>query len=85
MSSIEVTYEIINVINEIIKLRQFKKNKQKRIWIKSWIQRRNALGASSTLTRELAFKDPGSYYNFLRINEDMFNILLKKVTLKYII
>lgn len=61
------------------------KKKQKLIWIKPWIQRRNALGASSTLTRELASEDPDSYCNFFRINEDMFNILLKKVVLKYII
>lgn len=85
MSTTEVTYAIINVISEIIKLRQTKKKKQKRIWIKPWIQRRNALGASSTLTRELASEDPDSYCNFFRINEDMFNILLKKVVLKYII
>lgn len=81
MSSTEVIYAIVNVINEIIKLRRSKKNKRKRIWVKSWIQRRNALGASSTLMRELAFEDPGSYYNFLRINEDVFDILLKKVIL----
>lgn len=83
--STELTYAILNVISEIIKLRQTKKKKQKRVWIKSWIQRRNALGASSTLMRELASEDPDSYCNFLRINEDMFNILLKKVVLKYAI
>jgi len=85
MSTTEVTYVIINVISEIIKLRQTKKKKQKRIWIKPWIQRRNALGALSTLMRELASEDPDNYCNFLRIKEDMFNILLKKVVLKYII
>lgn len=35
--------------------------------------------------RELASEDPDSYCNFLKINEDMFNILLKKVVLKYAI
>ncbi|KAL4112334.1 hypothetical protein QTP88_016144 [Uroleucon formosanum] len=39
----------------------------------------NVISASSTLTRELASEDPDSYCNFFRINEDMFNILLKKV------
>lgn len=42
--------------------------------------RRNTLGASNTIIRELAIEDPKSYFNFHRIDETMFSILLAKVT-----
>lgn len=42
--------------------------------------RRNTLGASNALIKELATADPMSYFNFLRIDETMFNILLAEVT-----
>ena len=41
-----------------------KKKKKKRIWVRDWISRRNELGASSRLLRELAGEDPASYISF---------------------
>lgn len=52
---------------------------EKRIWTKKWVMRRNTLGASNALIKELAIEDPKNYFNFLRIDETMFNILLAKV------
>jgi len=49
--------------------------------MKSWIERRNQLGISNTLLKELAIEDKSSYCNFLRIDEDMFNVLLQKVNI----
>ena len=82
MSTDEVELAIVRVIEELIKLKRG--NKQvakgnKKMWVKTWILKRNQLGVSNTLLRELALEDHQSYSNFLRINEDMFNILLQKV------
>jgi len=76
MSSNETICAVLRVIEEIIKLKRSKMSKKKKIWVKDWIKRRNNLGASNTLLRELAVEDPRKYFNFLRINESMFNILL---------
>ncbi|XP_001951832.2 putative nuclease HARBI1 [Acyrthosiphon pisum] len=79
MSSNETICAVLRVVEEIIKLKRHKKSKKKKIWVKNWIKRRNNLGASNTLLKELAVEDPRNYFNFLRINESMFNILLGKV------
>lgn len=42
--------------------------------------RRKILGASNSLLKELTVEDSKSYFNFLRIDETMFNILLAKET-----
>lgn len=77
----EITIAMLRVVEEIIKLKRLKTSeKNKRIWTKKWIMRRNTFGASSSMIQELAIEDPKSYFNFLRIDETMFNILLAKVT-----
>jgi hypothetical protein len=77
----EVVRSMITVIGEMIllkhKKRKLKKNKE---WVRKWIQRRNNLGVTNTLVKELAIEDPKSFYNFLRMNEEMFDILLNKVS-----
>ncbi|KAF0712129.1 protein ALP1-like [Aphis craccivora] len=78
-STDELELAIVRVIKELIKLkRENRKVAKKKLWVKTWILRRNQLGASNTLLRELALEDQQSYFNFLRINESMFNILLQK-------
>lgn len=74
-----IIFAMLQVIEEIIKLKRSTTNNKKRIWVKKWIARRHTLGASNSLLRELSIEDPKSYHNFLRINEDMFNTLLNKV------
>lgn len=47
-----------------------KKKKFKRkllIWVRKWISRRNRLGASETLLKELALEDKVAYNNHLII------------------
>lgn len=77
----EITIAMLRVVEEIIKLKRSRLSKnKKRIWTKKWIMRRNTLGASNALIQELANEDPKSYFNFFRIDETMFNIILAKVT-----
>jgi len=78
MSTDEVELAIVRVIEELIKLKRGNKQvakANKKMWVKTWILKRNQLGVSNTLLRELALEDHQNYSNFLRINEDMFNIL----------
>lgn len=71
---------MIRVIGEVIIMKQGKTSKKmKREWVKKWVQRRQCLGISNTLLNELAVEDPKCFQNFLRMNEDMFNMLLEKV------
>lgn len=58
---------------------QNERRKKKRMWVRKGIGRREQYGASSTLLKELVDEDPISYFNFLRINSDMFLWLLEKV------
>ncbi|KAL4104342.1 hypothetical protein QTP88_019643 [Uroleucon formosanum] len=61
---------------ELLKFKS-KKTKKRRLWTRKWILRRNTLGASTNLLKELSV-DPKSFYNHLRMNEDMFLYLLEK-------
>ncbi|GBL87585.1 hypothetical protein AVEN_165189-1 [Araneus ventricosus] len=42
-------------------------NESKRLWVRKWIKRRNQLGASNLLLRELAAENPAEYKLFLRM------------------
>lgn len=64
---------------ELLKLK-YKKTKKSRLWTRKWILRRNTLGASTNLLKEISVEDPKSFYNHLRMNEDMFLCLLEKVS-----
>lgn len=81
MSSEQVELSIIQVIEQLIIIKREYEARKKRIWVKKWINRRNQLGASNTLLKELAVEDPKSYFNYLRIDEEMFNILLEKINI----
>lgn len=79
MSSEQIEIAIIQIIEELLVIKRKFEARKKRIWVKKWIKRRNQLGASNTLLKELAAEDPKSYFNYLRINEEMFNTLLEKI------
>ncbi|CAI6376729.1 unnamed protein product [Macrosiphum euphorbiae] len=68
-----------DVFEQILILELEKKTKKREYWVRKWISRRNTLGASGTLLKELHFEDPRSYCNFLRVDYDMFYELLQKV------
>lgn len=66
----------IKCLQEKEKERKQKKSRKGKLWARSWILRREMLGASSTLIKELREEDPRSYRTFLRMNEESFNELL---------
>lgn len=66
---------LVEVIDELIIFKK-RNRRTKKLWV-----RRNQLGISNTLLKELAVEDTSSYFNFLRINEEMFNVLLQKVNI----
>jgi len=80
MSTDAIELALVEVINELITLKR-RHRRPKKLRMRSWIERRNQLGILNTLLKELAIEDTSSYFNFLRINEDMFNVLLQKVNI----
>lgn len=58
MSSEQVEIAIIKIIEELLVIKRKHETLEKRIWVKKWIKRRNQLGASNTLLKELAVEDP---------------------------
>jgi hypothetical protein len=60
-----------------------KNHRKKGMWVKHWIHRRGAQGASNNLIRELKLEYPTNYNNFLRMDENQFNDLLAKVASKF--
>lgn len=86
MAGTELVHAGINVVVEILalELRQIlqdnkKKRRKHKIWVRKWISRRKALGASDNLISELADEDHGAYFNHLRMSEDQFNYLLNRI------
>lgn len=80
MSTDAIELALVEVINSLITLKR-RNQKSKKLWVRSWIERRNQLGISNTLLKELEVEDASSYFNFLRIDEEMFNELLQKVNI----
>jgi hypothetical protein len=56
-----------------------KKRRPRRWWVKSWIRRREKLGASTQIFVELAAEDSDSYRNHLRMSEAQLDFFLQKV------
>lgn len=52
---------------------------KKKLWVRKWIDRRDKLGATSCLLKELALEDPKEYFNSLRMSESCVNYLLMKI------
>ena len=52
---------------------------EKGIWVREWIKRRNELGASGTLLKELHCEDPSEYRSCLRMSPGKFDKLLNAV------
>lgn len=70
---------LASVIKKDLQRKQKKNLKQKRKWIRSWIEKRDKYGASSRLLRELKDEDPLAYRNMLRLNSSKFDELLQMV------
>ena len=50
----------------------------RRIWARPWIQRRREVGAYHALMRELEQEDQKRFLNFVRMNKEDFEELLKQ-------
>lgn len=53
--------------------------KKKACWVRKWVDRRNALGASSTLVNELRLEDAQQFKNFIRMSAVQFELVLNLV------
>ena len=56
--------------------------KQKRIWTRKWLLRRDTHGNSVGLIRELAIEDKSEYKSFMRMTPEQFEFLLQKLSPK---
>ncbi|PNF36794.1 hypothetical protein B7P43_G09633 [Cryptotermes secundus] len=56
------------------------RRRKKRKWVLDWIRRKDRLGASACLMRELAEEDPKGYRNIMRMAEVKFEELLEMVS-----
>lgn len=76
----EVVHTITVMLQEELRTILSSNNRRKRrFWVRQWILRRNRLGASETLLKELALEDSEGYRNHLRMSEEKFEELLLKV------
>lgn len=57
-----------------------RRRRNRKIWVRDWVKRRNELGCYSQLLRELENEEPQLYKNFLRMNNADFNNLLELVS-----
>ena len=53
--------------------------KKKKLWVRKWIDRRDKLGATNCLLKELALEDPKEYFDSLRMSDSCVNFLLTKI------
>ena len=51
-----------------------KKIKQRKIWVKGWLRKKNTLGAYNTIISEFQLQDRYSYRKYLRMNCETFKI-----------
>lgn len=86
MASKAVVCEIVNTISILVKeklktilINMCKNRKKRRFWVRQCILRRNQLGTSNTLLKELALEDKEGHRNHLRMFEEKFNELLFRV------
>lgn len=86
MSSNAVVSECVQIVADLLKkelerivCNMNKSRKKRRFWVRQWILRRNTLGASKTLLKELALEDKEGYRNHLRMSEEKFDELLSKI------
>lgn len=64
----------------VLLVNQRKKKRNRSIWAKKWLQRRENIGIERTLFRELRMEDETCYRNFVRMKPEDFDFLLEKIT-----
>jgi hypothetical protein len=68
----------IELRDELLKLKNYKT--KMRLWNRQRILRRNNLGASTNLLKEISVEDQKAFFNHLRMDEENFLYLLEKVS-----
>ena len=63
----------------IKKRKRLRKKRERSVWVKPWLSRRNELGADRTLLREFRLEDDEEYKKFLRMSPENFDELLRLV------
>lgn len=81
-AGIAVICELLSKEIRDILLKFGKKSRKRRFWVQNWILRRNKLGVSGALLKELALEDKDAYKNHLRMSEDQFEEFLLKIKSK---
>lgn len=85
MAEVTVVRAVVAVICDMLieELREiqkkYRKSRKRRVWTREWIKRRDNLGASTVLLREIANEDPSTYKNHLRMSIGLFEELLEKI------
>lgn len=72
----EAVSEIVHCLSEEL---QEILTKNRACWVKDWVCRRDHLGASSTILRELAEEDPLEFKRILRMSVGQFNELFNLI------
>ena len=74
----EYTYLlVIQLLQE--KLKQQKKPKKRRVWVRSYLKQRASHGHYDNLMRELSLNDKDLYKNFTRLDEDLYNQIVDRL------
>ena len=66
------------VVATVLLTRRRQKRRNRRVWVKEWIQGRERQGAFHQLMQELRVLDVSAYRNFLRMDATTFEDLLTK-------
>lgn len=78
--SLKRVYAVL--LNEVEEFIETELNKDKRVWVRDWISRRDTHGASALLLTELATEDLKEYMTILRMTPENFFDLLELVSEK---
>jgi hypothetical protein len=77
--------EAVSVVCDLLTyetLLKFKPRRRRKVWVREWIKRRGALGASSALCRELRDEDENGHINFYRLDRNQYMWLMDKLRMQ---
>ena len=60
--------------------RQERRRRRRTSWVRPWLERRVHLGQYTRLMEELRLEDVRSFQNFLRVQPEMFEEIVERVT-----
>ena len=60
-------------------LRSRKKNKKRKMWVKSWLLRRDEKSAYQNILQELRLEDAENFRRYLRMNRETFEVSIKTI------